>query len=95
MKGRKRHIVVDTLGLILSCVVHPADIQPNPLGLRGATQGHLTKLSTKSGQDQRRLLARKGSVYRLSHVGVPTLGRPLGIQTRKTAFLNGLSGAPQ
>lgn len=27
MKGRKRHIVVDTLGLILSCVVHPADVQ--------------------------------------------------------------------
>lgn len=27
MKGRKRHIVVDTLGLMLSCVVHPADVQ--------------------------------------------------------------------
>lgn len=27
MKGRKRHIVVDTLGLILRCVVHPADVQ--------------------------------------------------------------------
>ena len=27
MKGRKRHIVVDTLGLILNCVVHPADVQ--------------------------------------------------------------------
>jgi putative transposase len=27
VKGRKRHIVVDTLGLILSCVVHPADVQ--------------------------------------------------------------------
>lgn len=27
MKGRKRHIVVDTLGMILSCSVHPADIQ--------------------------------------------------------------------
>lgn len=27
MKGRKRHIVVDTLGLLLSCAVHPADIQ--------------------------------------------------------------------
>jgi putative transposase len=27
VKGRKRHIVVDTLGLILNCVVHPADVQ--------------------------------------------------------------------
>jgi putative transposase len=27
VKGRKRHIVVDTLGLILRCVVHPADVQ--------------------------------------------------------------------
>jgi putative transposase len=27
VKGRKRHILVDTLGLILVCVVHTADIQ--------------------------------------------------------------------
>ena len=27
VKGRKRHIVVDTLGLILDLVVHPADVQ--------------------------------------------------------------------
>lgn len=27
MKGRKRHIVVDTLGMILACAVHPADVQ--------------------------------------------------------------------
>ena len=27
MKGRKRHIVVDTMGLLLAVVVHPADIQ--------------------------------------------------------------------
>ena len=26
MRGRKRHIVVDTLGLLLAVVVHPADI---------------------------------------------------------------------
>src|SRR5262249_25431582 len=25
--GRKRHILVDTLGLLIACVVHPADIQ--------------------------------------------------------------------
>ena len=27
VKGRKRHILVDTLGLLLSVVVHPANIQ--------------------------------------------------------------------
>ncbi len=27
IKGRKRHIIVDTLGLILKVVIHPADIQ--------------------------------------------------------------------
>jgi len=27
VNGRKRHIVVDTLGLIMSAVVHPADVQ--------------------------------------------------------------------
>ena len=27
MKGRKRHIVVDTIGLLLAVVVHSGDIQ--------------------------------------------------------------------
>ena len=27
MSGRKRHIIVDTMGLLLEVVVHPADIQ--------------------------------------------------------------------
>ena len=27
IKGRKRHILVDTMGLLLSAVVHPADVQ--------------------------------------------------------------------
>jgi len=27
IKGRKRHIIVDTMGLLLDVVVHPADIQ--------------------------------------------------------------------
>lgn len=27
IKGRKRHIVTDTLGLLLSCIVHEADVQ--------------------------------------------------------------------
>ncbi len=27
VKGKKRHLLVDTLGLILAVAVHPADIQ--------------------------------------------------------------------
>src|SRR5262249_33181358 len=27
VNGRKRHLVVDTLGLLIACVVHPADVQ--------------------------------------------------------------------
>jgi hypothetical protein len=27
IKGRKRHILVNTMGLLLSVVVHPADVQ--------------------------------------------------------------------
>ena len=37
IKGRKRHIAVDTLGLMVGAVVHPADVQDRdgaPLVLR-------------------------------------------------------------
>ena len=34
IKGRKRHILVDTLGLLLNVVVHPADIQDRDGALR-------------------------------------------------------------
>ena len=27
MSGRKRHLLVDTLGLLLNTLVHPADVQ--------------------------------------------------------------------
>ena len=30
MRGRKRHIVVDTLGFLLAVLAHPADIQDRP-----------------------------------------------------------------
>ena len=36
MKGRKRHLVVDTLGLLLAVAVHPADLQSLP---RATTRG--------------------------------------------------------
>lgn len=33
IKGKKRHILVDTLGLLLHAIVHPADIQERDGGL--------------------------------------------------------------
>ena len=35
VKGRKRHIIVDTLGLIMSLVIHTADIQDQDWSLGG------------------------------------------------------------
>src|ERR1700692_768398 len=34
IKGKKRHILVDTLGLLLHAIVHPADIQDRDGGMR-------------------------------------------------------------
>ena len=33
IKGKKRHILVDTLGLLLHAIVHPADIQDRDGGV--------------------------------------------------------------
>jgi hypothetical protein len=33
IKGKKRHILVDTLGLLLHAVIHPADIQDRDGGI--------------------------------------------------------------
>lgn len=45
MKGRKRHILVDTEGLLLAVVVHPADIQDR--------DGAYTVLAQAAAQTQR------------------------------------------
>ena len=39
VKGRKRHILVDTLGLLLNIVVHPADIQDRDGAFHSAASG--------------------------------------------------------
>src|SRR5262249_3640062 len=49
VNGRKRHIVVDTLGLILAVVVHPANVQDYDgavlvLGLLGRLKARLRRL---------------------------------------------------
>ena len=46
IKGRKRHILVDTLGLLLSIVVHPADIQEPRRGLPAAAQCSFPSMET-------------------------------------------------
>ena len=33
IKGKKRHILVDTLGLLLHAIIHPADIQDRDGGI--------------------------------------------------------------
>ena len=33
IKGKKRHLLVDTLGLLLHAIVHPADIQDRDGGI--------------------------------------------------------------
>ena len=35
IKGKKRHILVDTLGLLLHAIVHPADVQDRDCGRLG------------------------------------------------------------
>jgi len=39
--GRKRHIVVDTLGLLIACVVHPANIQDYDGAIRALDKARL------------------------------------------------------
>ena len=47
MRGRKRHIVVDTLGFLLAVLAHPADIQDRPgaVALLPRLQGVVSRLA--------------------------------------------------
>ncbi len=47
MRGRKRHIVVDTLGFLLAVLAHPADIQDRPgaVSLLPRLQGVVSRLA--------------------------------------------------
>src|ERR1700685_1734202 len=54
VKGKKRHILVDTVGLLLHAVVHPADIQDRDggilvMGTLGGTFPLLKTLFVDSG----------------------------------------------
>src|SRR6266542_3308849 len=47
VRGRKRHIVVDTLGFLLAVLAHPADIQDRPgaVSLLPRLQGVVSRLA--------------------------------------------------
>jgi putative transposase len=45
VKGRKRHLLVDTLGLVIAAVVHPADVQD-----RDGAKAVLAKASWEVGR---------------------------------------------
>jgi putative transposase len=42
VKGRKRHVLVDTQGFVLKVIVHPADIHDRDGGLR-LLEGNITE----------------------------------------------------
>ena len=48
VKGRKRHIVVDTLGCLLAITVHAANIHDTKGGMRVAVVKEIVKLNTGS-----------------------------------------------
>lgn len=63
LSGRKRHLLVDTLGMVLKAKVHAADLQDRaavPLALEGAGEGFLawgvspksTELAARASQRQ-------------------------------------------
>jgi putative transposase len=49
VKGRKRHLIVDTLGLVWSCVVHSAGLQDNDYGSAGEALLRLARTLREAG----------------------------------------------
>ena len=68
IKGRKRHLVTDTIGLLIGAIVHPADIQDRdgaPLLLAAIRHAHprlrhVFADATYAGEKLRQALARLG-----------------------------------
>src|ERR1700733_7041652 len=51
IKGKKRHILVDTLGLLLHAIVHPADIQDRDGGILDTIASQVTALRERIATD--------------------------------------------
>src|SRR5262249_13612471 len=66
IKGRKRHILVDTLGLLLNVVVHPADVQDSRWSIPSVAPGMPTVPLYQAHLCRRWLCGREDG-------GVPTL----------------------
>ena len=78
VKGRKRHILVDTLGLLLSVAVHAADIQDRDGAASGARQAHARAVSLHRAHLRRCRLSRAARrIGRSPH-------RPLDRRDRQT-----------
>ena len=74
IKGKKRHILVDTVGLLLHAVVHPADIQDRDGGLLLARDAvrrcfrSLRKLFADGGYQGPGIFARRASAKILPYL---------------------------
>ena len=78
VKGRKRHILVDTFGLLIACRVEPADISDRRaaallLGGLGALFPNIRTVIADAGHQSRKLarhlLQQVAGSYRSSNVG--------------------------
>ena len=88
IKGRKRHILVDTLGLLLSVVVHPADVQDRD----GAF--HLLRRARRMFPFIERIFADGGYAGQKMAKTVWRTGR-LEVANRQTIKLDRVRGAAQ
>jgi putative transposase len=81
VNGRKRHLVVDTLGLLLTVMVHAADIRDGDAGLAVIAQlmGHFPRLR-KIWADQGYAGALEAWVEDLTGWTLEIVHRPKGMQ---------------
>jgi len=75
VKGRKRHLLVDTLGLVWAVAVHPADVQDAP--------GSWLVLRQMSRKAPRLKVIYADAIYAGARLGVLALGCRLEIVKRE------------
>jgi len=88
IKGKKRHILVDTLGLLLHAVVHPADIQDRDGGVLVLSTlfglyPFLQKLFADGGYQGP--VFQKASAKILPHLQIEIVNAPIGQRVRASA----------
>ena len=91
MKGRKRHLVVDTMGLVLVAAVHSAGLQDDEMGAAGQV---LLRLAERGWSRLRRIWA--DGMYEGSAVlWAMALGRWVLEVVRRAAGSKGFSPLPR